>query len=195
MRYKEDHKEQIRQKILESAAVRLRSKGIAASGVVGLMADVGLTQGGFYSHFKSKDALVRESLQSGMQHLYDTISEIMETSNGKPLEAFLDSYLSQAHRDMPGKGCVASALSGEIREASEEIRNMFTQEVAGMTTLLSQALPESWREEERQTYAEMIYATLVGAMSLARAVNDKATSDRLLINAKKQILEMVKSKS
>ena len=75
MRYKEDHKEHIRQKILQSAAARLRSKGIAASGVVGLMADVGLTQGGFYAHFKSKDALVRESLQTAMLHFGMVVSK------------------------------------------------------------------------------------------------------------------------
>ncbi len=195
MRYKNDHKEQIRQKILESAAARLRAKGIAASGVVGLMADVGLTQGGFYAHFKSKDALVCESLQAGMQHLYQTVQNTMDKANGKPLEAFLDQYLSHAHRDAPGSGCVASALSGELRESSAEIRAMFTRQVTEMAALLSQALPAEWTQEERQNYAEMIYATLVGTMSLARAVNDEAMSNRLLSNARTQILEMVKNKA
>ncbi|MES2104704.1 MAG: TetR/AcrR family transcriptional regulator [Pseudomonadota bacterium] len=193
MRYKNDHKEQIRQKILESAAARLRAKGIAASGVVGLMADVGLTQGGFYAHFKSKDALVCESLQAGMQHLYQTVQNTMDKANGKPLEAFLDQYLSHAHRDTPGSGCVASALSGELRESSAEIRAMFTLQVTEMTTLLSQALPSEWTQEKRRRYAEAIYATLVGTMSLARAVNDEAMSNRLLSNARTQILEMVKN--
>ncbi|HTD02225.1 TetR/AcrR family transcriptional regulator [Undibacterium sp.] len=195
MRYKEDHKEQIRQKILQSAAARLRSKGIAASGVVGLMADVGLTQGGFYAHFKSKDALVRESLQTAMLHLYQSVQNTMAASNGKPLEAFLDQYLSHAHRDTPAAGCVASALSGEIRESSEEIRDMFTLQVKNMTALLAEALPNEWKNEERQAYAEMIYATLVGSMSLARAVNDEAVSNRLLTNAREQILSMVRSKA
>ncbi|WP_394778933.1 TetR/AcrR family transcriptional regulator [Undibacterium sp.] len=192
MRYKEDHKELIRQKILDSAAYRLRTKGIAASGVVGLMADVGLTQGGFYAHFKSKDALVRESLESGMQRLLRIVQHTMDSSPGRALEAFLEQYLSPAHRDEPGTGCVASALSGEIKQSSEEIRDMFTQQVRDMTELLAGALPKEWDPAKRYTFAETVYAMMVGAMSLARAVSDKQVSDRLLVNTREQILKMIK---
>ncbi|MFZ6649337.1 TetR/AcrR family transcriptional regulator [Undibacterium sp. TJN25] len=192
MRYKEDHKEQIRQKILDSAGARLRSNGIAASGVVGLMADVGLTQGGFYSHFKSKDALVRESLEAGMQRLLRSVEKIMDSSSDRPLQAFVEQYLSPAHRDKPGTGCVASALSGEIKQSSEEIRDMFTQQLHEMADLIASALPEEWEADKRRELAETIYAMLVGTMSLARAVNDKAMSERLLVNAQAQILKMVK---
>ncbi|MES2072549.1 MAG: TetR/AcrR family transcriptional regulator [Pseudomonadota bacterium] len=195
MRYKEDHKAQVRQKILESAAVRLRAKGIAATGVVGLMADVGLTQGGFYAHFQSKDALVCESLQAGMQQLLRTVQQRMEASDGKPLEAFLDGYLSPAHRDAPGLGCVASALSGEIAQSPDMVRDMFTAQFLQMTALIAQALPAAWTSAERQASAEVIYGTLVGTISLARAVNDATLSDRLLKNARAQVLDMVNSKT
>jgi TetR/AcrR family transcriptional repressor of nem operon len=190
MRYKDDHKEQTRQKILQAAAVRLRAKGMAASGVATLMGDVGLTQGGFYAHFKSKDALVCEALEGCMAQVHDRLEALIADSP-EPFQTLLDLYLSPAHRDAAGDGCTAAALAGEMAQSSEDVRSMFTGRVQQMCQLIAATLPPAWQQARRQACAETVYAMLVGILSMARAVNDAALSDRLLANGKAQIRQML----
>ena len=115
MRYASGHKEETRRQILEAAATELRRRGIAATSITELMSSVGLTHGGFYAHFQSKEALVAEALGLGVQQTAKMLETVAERvpSEGR-LEAIFDAYLSLSHRNHPESGCVLAALGGEI---------------------------------------------------------------------------------
>src|SRR5690606_9604003 len=104
MRYSEDHKARTHQRIIEEAALRFRRDGVGATGLQPLMKALGLTHGGFYAHFKSKDELVETALQHAVQELASS-SEALEKDAGAALPSFIAQYLSSAHRANPGEGC------------------------------------------------------------------------------------------
>ena len=112
MRYSPDHKAQTHQRIIKEASVRFRRYGIGATGLQPLMKALNLTHGGFYAHFKSKDDLVEQALQSAAAEL-DTHCETLFCQE-RPLEAFIDSYLSQWHQASPGQGCPLPTMSSEL---------------------------------------------------------------------------------
>ena len=106
MRYEKGHKDATRRRIVEVASQHLRKEGVGASGVAALMARAGLTHGGFYSHFSSKDALIEEALRDAIEQVRAWIAAVAETEDNK-FEAVVRAYLSASHRDNPETGCVA----------------------------------------------------------------------------------------
>jgi TetR/AcrR family transcriptional repressor of nem operon len=184
MRYEKGHKEQTRQKIVEAAAQRFRADGIDAVGVVSLMGDVGLTQGGFYNHFPSKEDLVRESV---------TVAAKVAASRGERYKAMINGYLSADHRDTPESGCVAAALSAEMARRPVETREVFTDGYGEMVELISSTLPASVRGKRRRTLAMAVFASLVGSLSLSRAVADESLSDEILSLGRQSAMELVQA--
>ena len=125
MRYAKDHREKTRRRIVETASRALRRNGIGASGVVGLMSEAGLTQGGFYTHFASKDALVGEAIdhaQKNARRWLAGVAAAAREKQGDPVSAVIDAYLSVAHLDAAGGGCTLAALGSEIGHQSDAIR-------------------------------------------------------------------------
>ncbi|MBB3226592.1 TetR/AcrR family transcriptional repressor of nem operon [Luteibacter sp. Sphag1AF] len=179
MRYDKGHKEQTRQRILDAAASRFRAEGIEAVGVVSLMNDVGLTQGGFYNHFSSKEDLVRETLTGGFCAARDALRALVATGDDG-LATLVDHYLSTQHRDHPESGCAAAALAPEIGRRTAATREVFTGGVKAMVELIGDQLPEDLTREARQARALAVYGSLVGSLALARAVDDEALSEQML---------------
>src|SRR4051794_20775044 len=108
MRYEKGRKDQTRKRVVDVAAAQFRAKGIEGTGVAGLMADAGLTHGGFYAHFKSKDDLVREALSAAHARsleTWKTEARAARESGGNGIEAIVRRYLRAAHRDRPDLGC------------------------------------------------------------------------------------------
>ncbi|MBW8813379.1 MAG: TetR/AcrR family transcriptional regulator [Caulobacterales bacterium] len=175
MRYEKGRKDVSRRRITEIAAERFRRDGIAASGLAGIMSDAGLTNGAFYPHFRSKADLVRESLKAALDEQADQLRQALASGG---LEAILSVYLSAEHRDNPGAGCASAALLPEVGRQPDETREMFAEQVAGLVAQFAQTLPP--QTPDAQGVALGIYATLVGALQLARAVPSKAQSDRIL---------------
>ena len=175
MRYEKGRKDASRRRIMEVAAERFRSEGIAASGLAGIMSDAGLTNGAFYPHFQSKAELVRESLTSALddqsQHLQDAFA-----AGG--LEAVLAAYLSAEHRDNPGSGCVSAALLPELARQPPETRSLFASRILAMAQQMASSLPPQTKDPEGVVLA--LYATLIGTLQLARATQGTALSDRIL---------------
>lgn len=178
MRYEKGRKDDSRRRIVEVAAQRFRNDGIAASGLTGIMAEAGLTNGAFYPHFQSKAELVRESLTAALE---DQAKQMGDALASGGLEAALAIYLSTEHRDDPGQGCVSAALLPEVARQPEETRDLYAEHVLALVRQLAKALPPLTRDGEGVALG--IYATLVGAMQLARAVPSKALSDRILAAA------------
>ena len=176
MRYGKGHKDGTRQHIVEVAAKKFREEGVAAAGIAGLMAEAGLTNGAFYNHFDSKEHLVQEAMAHA---LGKRDAELREAGPGAG-EAFLRAYLSPAHRDGPGQGCFTAALAAEIARHPEPTREAFTRAIERTLGRIAAELPEDLTAEERERKAAAIYGLMVGTLQLARAVTDRAMSDRIL---------------
>lgn len=175
MRYEKGQKDASRRRIREVAGERFRCDGIAASGLAGIMKEVGMTNGAFYPHFRSKAELVRESLTAAMDAQSEQLRDIV-TNGG--LRAGIAAYLSGEHRDNPGTGCTLAALlpelSREPAETREALANRFLATVREMALTLP---PET---DDPEGVALGIYATLIGALQLARSVEGTPLSDRIL---------------
>ena len=175
MRYEKGRKDVSRRRIMEAAAERFRSEGIAASGLAGIMSDAGLTNGAFYPHFQSKTELVRESLASALD---DQSQRLQDAFAAGGLEAVLTAYLSAEHRDNPGSGCVSAALLPELARQPPETRSLLASRLLAMAQQMAASLPRQTRDPEGVALA--LYATLIGTLQLARATQGTALSDRIL---------------
>jgi len=173
VRYEKGHKEQSRHRILEVAAERFRNDGIAASGLAGIMDEAGLTNGAFYPHFHSKAELVEECLAKALQEQSKKLEQALA---GGGLDAAIGLYLSKQHRDNPGLGCVFAALLPELARQPDEARNRFAKLLQSSVREFASALPAP----DSEAIALGLYATLIGALQLARATKDTALSDRIL---------------
>ncbi|HEX9446571.1 MAG TPA: TetR/AcrR family transcriptional regulator [Dongiaceae bacterium] len=177
MRYSKEHKAETRQQILIQAARHFLQDGIAGTGIAGLMAEAGLTHGGFYAHFASKDDLVAASIASGFGHTRAALAK--EAASGG-IEAVIRLYLSARHRDLPAKGCIAATLSPEIARLPKPVRDSFTTEVTALLQLIADLLPGTWRKARREATAIALLTGMMGSLQLARAVSDHDLSDRIL---------------
>ena len=175
MRYEKGRKDASRRRIMEVAAERFRCEGIAASGLAGIMSDAGLTNGAFYPHFQSKAELVRESLTSALD---DQSHRLQDAFAAGGLEAVLAAYLSAEHRDNPGSGCVSAALLPELARQPPETRSLYASRFLTMVHQMASSLPPQTQDPEGVALG--IYATLIGALQLARATQGTALSDRIL---------------
>jgi AcrR family transcriptional regulator len=180
MRYDKGHKDETRRHILDVASAQFRESGIAAVGLAGIMSEAGLTNGAFYSHFASKEDLVREVLTDALTRREERHKANLE--NGVALETTIRDYLSARHRDRAGTGCPTAALVAEIARHPKATRDAFTSKVADIVVLMAEQIRQGSAKDRRRK-AITIYSTMVGALQLARAVNDRQLSDEILENA------------
>ena len=176
-------------RIVKIASRRLREKGLAGVGIADLMKEAGLTVGGFYKHFDSRDALVAEAVRfafGGWQRRVDAAA-----SGGPPVSyaKLIDDYLNAAHRDDPGAGCAFSALAGDIARSHKRTRALATAQIRNDIQLLANLLPRKDKNKAAaRSKAILTFSALVGAMALARAVSDEALS-REILKAVKEVLK------
>jgi TetR/AcrR family transcriptional repressor of nem operon len=190
-RYPKEHKERTHRQIVSVASTRFRRDGIAATGLAPLMAEAGLTHGGFYAHFATKDALVREAAALALRETRDYLaSEAARVPPERQLEAIVDGYLRRDHRDHPEFGCAAAALGAELARQSRESRVSVQSALRALIEVIAEALPESLSAEVRQQRAEGVFAVMLGALQLARTVTNKAWSDRLLAAGREAALRI-----
>jgi AcrR family transcriptional regulator len=180
MRYDKGRKDETRRHILDVASAQFRESGIAAVGLAGIMSEAGLTNGAFYTHFASKEDLVREVLTDALTRREERHKTNLE--NGVAVETIIRDYLSTRHRDRAGTGCPTAALVAEIARHPKTTRDAFTGKISDIIALMAEQIRQGTAEERRRK-AIMIYSTMVGALQLARAVNDRQLSDEILENA------------
>jgi TetR/AcrR family transcriptional regulator, transcriptional repressor for nem operon len=182
MRYGKEHKVETRRRVVEAAARRFRKNGIEATGVVDLMADAGLTHGGFYAHFPSKESLVREAVLSasaqGRRHFQRQIEQARARGE-EPLEEVVREYLTTIHRDRPDRGCSIAALGSEIARHPRKTREAFTEGLEKTMGLIASALPHPDRADARDR-AFAVFSAMIGALQLSRALADSEMSQRAL---------------
>ncbi|MBI3146776.1 MAG: TetR/AcrR family transcriptional regulator [Pseudogulbenkiania sp.] len=187
MRYHSRHKAEVRQQIIRMASYRFRSEGMDAVGIANLMSDLGLTHGGFYSHFRDKEALVAAACRHGFDELQQRLAEVLAAvPPDERLATLVEHYLSPAHRDRPDDGCVAAALGGEMARRDQPSRQAFTAGVEAQLALLAHCQPQ--RGGCGGMTASVALALMVGALLLSRAVSDPELSLRFLEEAKRALM-------
>jgi TetR/AcrR family transcriptional repressor of nem operon len=179
MNAKAEQKEKSHETILASAARIVRERGISGASVADVMKGAGLTVGGFYAHFDSKEGLVDEALRRTGTMLRERLfSRLEEKPEADRAEVVLKRYLSPAHRDEQSLGCPLPAVVGEIGTTASEHRNVLAEQVDALSTQLSDYLPR--HGTPRRTLALGLVALMVGGLSLARALRGTDLSDEVI---------------
>jgi TetR/AcrR family transcriptional repressor of nem operon len=183
VRYSNEHKAETRRRVLKEAAQEIRAKGPEGVAVAGVMARAGLTHGGFYAHFESKDAMIADAIGTMFEDARGRSDAIEQTDDPRAaLKAYIDFYLSTAHRDRRERGCPLPTLSGDLARSGERQRERFGKGVEALTMRLARALDGIGVADPHAEGSAML-AQLVGAVALSRAVADPAQSDAILADA------------
>lgn len=176
-----------RERIIDAAAGLFRAKGFDGISVADIMRAAALTHGGFYGHFSSKDDLVAQASRRAMANAAAKWGKIAAEAADKPYAALLENYLSVRHRDDPGRGCAFVALSGDAARCGNEVRETFAEGVEALIEILTEAVPGRSKAVRRRKAVAAV-ASLVGALTLARAVADRALSNEILDAARHELL-------
>ncbi|MDQ0249406.1 TetR/AcrR family transcriptional repressor of nem operon [Sphingomonas kyeonggiensis] len=183
MRYDAEHRGKTREKILKEAASAIRARGPEGVGVAALMKQAGLTHGGFYAHFGSKDALVAEAIGVMFEEARNRFDrDQAKTDPRAALDKYVGFYLSPRHRDARGRGCPVAALSGDMARLEPEARTRFGQGIAALSGWLGETL-ERHGVADAQLAGRSMLSELAGALLLSRAVADPAESDAILADS------------
>jgi TetR/AcrR family transcriptional repressor of nem operon len=181
MRVSKEKAAENRERILKAASSIIRERGISGAGVDALTEAAGMTHGSLYSQFGSKEHLVEEALDYGIA------ASALKMDGAATLADYIANYLTGSHRDMPGRGCPFAALSCEMPRQSSAVRQRFTDGLRMMIKRLTSRMGPGLKQRQHYEEALSMSASLVGALVLARAVNDSKLSDDILRATKKRL--------
>lgn len=178
MGHSQAEKSESHDRIVQVAAARFRENGVEGVGVADLMKDAGLTHGGFYRHFASRDELVAEAVERALSEGARAVAAVTQVQD-RALDALVDAYLSTAHRDALAMSCAVTTLAADVARSNQRARSAYTRQVGAYLELLTRLISGSTpRARRRKALAAL--STLVGAVSMARAVNDDKLSREIL---------------
>ena len=179
MKVSREQAAQHRERILDAAAQRFRERGFEGIGVADLMKEAGLTHGGFFGHFSSKEDLIAEASARALAQSLARWGKMADRAKGDPLSALAGAYLTSRHRDDPGAGCLLAALGPDVSRQGQAVRRSVSGYVRSAVDLVAKLVPGKSKAARRQK-AISTWSTLVGAMVIARAVDDPALSQEIL---------------
>ena len=189
MRKSKQEAAETRRRIVKAAAAKFRLNGIGGTGLSDLMAAAGLTHGGFYRHFDSKDQIVAEACNAAVESL---VAQLAASASGKSpqrgLKAILANYLSASHRDEPADGCPLAALGSEMARADEGTRAAVTQALLKLVGVIASQFGKT-RPDVARRRALVAAATMIGALTMSRIVTDYELSAGILREARKQLVD------
>jgi TetR/AcrR family transcriptional regulator, transcriptional repressor for nem operon len=174
MGYSQAEKAESHQRIIDVASRRFRELGLDGISVADIMKEAGMTVGGFYKHFSSRDELVAEAMAAACQEMEESALTSQPT-----LKKSIQTYLSEAHRDEIANGCPISALVNDTARSTDEAREAYTERLEASLALLESQMPEA-TEGNRRAKAMLIYSAYIGALGLSRAVPDAKLSKQIL---------------
>jgi TetR/AcrR family transcriptional repressor of nem operon len=188
-RYSADHKEKTHAAIIEAAAERIRTGGLAGVGVAAIMSEAGLTHGGFYAHFASRDAL----LAAAITRLFDKAIEGVGRTEAKHgpkegLARYVDFYLSPRHRDDVRIGCPIPSLAGEVQRSSDEVKQAFEDGLDRLAAQLGRLMPANAKKGGGKKAAMALLGEMAGTLAVSRAMTDARQSNALLASKRKAVL-------
>ncbi|HLL28667.1 MAG TPA: TetR family transcriptional regulator [Xanthobacteraceae bacterium] len=176
MRTTREEAAQSRRRVVESAARLFRARGTAAVGIAELMQAAGMTHGGFYKHFKSKDALVAEACAFALAEGRARLRRAAEGARkGEELKAIVDSYLSEAHRKRIAKGCALAALGGEAANPGSPLHGALAEGRENFIALIA----KYWTGPAARQHAAMLVSTMVGTLVTARLADPQSGAELL----------------
>jgi TetR/AcrR family transcriptional repressor of nem operon len=192
VRYPKEQKGETRQRILEAAGKLFREHGYNGIGVDAIMAEAGLTAGGFYAHFQSKEELFAEAIASAFRNRGNSLrSADSNQDDAEWLKNLIYGYLSRTHRDMIAEGCPLPSITPDVMRGSEQVRASYEKSVRQFTaSIIAHLEPGESSEKER---ALAIIAQCIGGLMMARAVNDEELSNQLLKASRQAAMKIVES--
>jgi TetR/AcrR family transcriptional repressor of nem operon len=180
VRYSDTHKQETRRKVVYAAAAAVRVKGPDGVGVADIMAEAGLTHGGFYAHFPNKEALVAAAVEEAFDQSRRRFTSLTEgMSPGLALTTFVDTYVSADHRNAPQHGCPVSTLANDLPRQGPRVRGAFDTGLLGLIARIEAWLPDG-DPAARRSLASSLMAEMAGAVAMARAVSDETLAGELL---------------
>ena len=180
MRYSKEHKTETHARIVKNASVLLREKGADGIGVAGLMKEAGLTHGGFYAHFESRDALIGEAFAHAMDQTTRRWRKRAErASEGQRLASVVNGYLTPSHRDDIGNGCALPALGAEVLRANPKTRKAAALKLEDMIEMIAEQMPSPGSKAARRDAISTL-AAMLGALVLARMAGSGDFSSEIL---------------
>lgn len=188
MRYRPEHKAEVHQKIVKDASRRVRAEGLDGAAVAGVMHDTGMTHGGFYKHFESKDELLLESLKEAFRDVGDILVRAARQSHTEAAwKAIVKTYLSLEFCDHPERGCPLPALAPELARVGQKMRKQVLAELVNYKDRMIPFMPgRQIADKERAFFA--IFSTMAGAIEIARLLPEPEMREKVLTAAKDFLL-------
>ena len=179
MRYEPDHKEHTHRRIVDSASRQFRMEGMNGPGVAKLMKASGLTHGGFYKHFSSKDDLFAEAIEASVREVGAKLTDCGQTPRGECWKQIVKKYLSIEHCEHPGMGCPVAALAPDIARTRAATKKEIRNSLEGYKKQLLKFMPGGTSAERENNFA-LLFSSMVGAMAIARTMSGREEKERLL---------------
>ncbi len=184
MRYGPEQSEKTKQRVVKIAAAQMRKRGPDQVAVADVMHRAGLTHGGFYAHFGSKDDLIAAAVGRMFQDAREMLRGATEGKDkAEGLRSYINAYVSKSHRDQPERGCAIAALSSDIHRQGRKARVAYDEGIAVLVDKITGLLSEK-EGVDRRALAVSMMAEMTGAVAAARAVSDVALSDEILASAR-----------
>jgi TetR/AcrR family transcriptional repressor of nem operon len=182
MRHSKAEKAKTRERIVAIASKRFREEGLVGIGIADLMKEAGLTVGGFYKHFKSRDTLVAEAVGCALELWERQVDAAAFRGPAVTYESLVDKYLSETHRNHPGTGCPVGALAGDLGRSDNRTRALVSRKIRDNLELLAALIRNANGTDvnNARSQAVLTYCALVGAIGMARAVSDEELSLEIL---------------
>lgn len=188
MRYRPEHKAEVHQRIVRDASRRVRAEGLDGAAVAAIMRDTGLTHGGFYKHFGSKDELLLESLREAFRDIADNLAGAAEQSRPEAAwKAIVKTYLSLEYCDHVERGCPLTALAPEIARAGVGMRGEIFAELLKYKDRMVPFMPGR-RAMEKERAFFVIFSTMIGAVEIARMLPNRAAQEKVLASTREFLL-------
>jgi TetR/AcrR family transcriptional regulator, transcriptional repressor for nem operon len=189
MRYDPDHKQNTHNAIVRDASQRFRSEGVSTPGVATLMRDAGLTHGGFYKHFASRDQLLAESLAEAFR---DWTARLVETASQAPpgtaWKVLIKEYLGHDHINHPETGCPLAALAPELSRTDPQVKMQIAGAMKNYRDALLPYMPGR-RPADRERAFYIIFSTMLGAIEMARLLPNREVRDQILSSTREHLLK------
>jgi TetR/AcrR family transcriptional regulator, transcriptional repressor for nem operon len=188
MRYHPEHKAETHKKIVKDASRRIRAEGITGAAVSAVMQDAGLTHGGFYKHFASKDELLTESLSQAFEEIADRLAHAAERSKPETAwKAIVKTYLSLEYCDHVEYGCPLPVLAPELARADEKMKPRIFEDLKKYKSRMLPFMPGRRTADKERAFFS-IFSTMVGAMEIARMLPERAMQEKVLRSAREFLL-------
>jgi TetR/AcrR family transcriptional repressor of nem operon len=189
MRYPQEHKAEVHQKIVRDASRRVRTEGLNGAAVAAVMRDTGLTHGGFYKHFGSKDELLLESLREAFRETTDNLAHAAQQPHKEAgWKAIVKTYLSLEYCDHAERGCPLTALAPELARVDKRMRGQIVTELVKYKDRMLPFMPGRRTADKERAFFS-IFSTMIGAIEIARMLPEPAMREKVLASARDFLLQ------